>query len=155
MTQTKTKIFTLSAIALLAAGGLFGTTIATPAATLAEQAQQPVQVTAPAAITIASGQFEGRSDHVTRGQVQITQTPTGYEVTLSDDFYLDGAPDPVLGFGQNGEYITTSKFSALEKKRGGQTYTLPTGFTPANFSEIYVWCEKFSVPLGVATLTKA
>lgn len=145
------KIFTVSAIGLLAAGALFSTTIATPAA---PATNQPA-VTVPAAITLASGSFEGRSDHVTSGDVRIVQTPTGYAVELSEDFFLDGAPDPVLGFGRKGEYIATSQFSDLKKKRGAQTYTLPAGVTPADFSEVYVWCEKFSVPLGVATLSNS
>ncbi|WP_371397165.1 DM13 domain-containing protein [Fretibacter rubidus] len=101
---------------------------------------------------IQTGQFEGRSDHITTGTAKIIQTADGYELVLGGDFYLDGAPDPVIGFGSNGEYDASTQFTELKKKRGTQTYELPAGFTPGAHSQVFVWCEKFSVPLGVATL---
>lgn len=100
-----------------------------------------------------SGRFEGRSKHVTSGEVSIVKTKTGYELILGDNFFLDGAPDPVIGFGNNGKYDKATTFTKLEKKNGRQTYNLPEGFTPSNYSQVYVWCEKFAVPLGVATLS--
>ena len=99
------------------------------------------------------GNFEGRSKHITSGDVSIVKTATGYELVLADNFFLDGAPDPVIGFGDNGKYNKSTTFTELGKKTGRQTYTLPTNFNPANFSQVFIWCEKFSVPLGVATLS--
>jgi len=102
---------------------------------------------------VAQGAFEGRSDHVTTGGVSVRKGDDGFYVVLDEDFSLDGAPDPKLGFG-NGEYITDTQFSALNKNTGAQTYKLPDGFDPTEYSEIYVWCEKFAVPLGVAALSR-
>ena len=102
---------------------------------------------------VSKGNFEGRSKHVTSGQASIVKTATGYDLVLADNFFLDGAPSPVLGFGNNDAYDTSSTFSKLNKKEGGQTYTLPSGFTPGQYSQVFVWCEDFSVPLGVATLS--
>jgi len=99
-----------------------------------------------------SGSFEGRSKHVTTGEVTIVKTSTGYELVLADNFFLDGAPDPVIGFGDNGKYNTSTTFTKLEKIRGGQRYALPQGFVHANFSQVFIWCERFSVPLGVANI---
>jgi len=100
-----------------------------------------------------SGSFEGRTNHVTSGGVSIVKTATGYELVLADNFFLDGAPDPVIGFGNAGKYDKTTTFTALEKITGRQTYALPQGFAPANFSQVFIWCERFSVPLGVATIS--
>ncbi len=99
------------------------------------------------------GSFEGRSKHMTSGQVSILKTTTGYDLVLGDNFFLDGAPDPVIGFGNGGKFDTPTIFTKLNKKEGRQTYTLPDGFTPGAHSQVFVWCEKFSVPLGVATLS--
>ena len=101
---------------------------------------------------VASGVFEGRTDHVTSGNVTLEKTATGYQLVLAANFELDGAPDPIVGFGNNGKFSKSSKIGALINKSGAQTYQLPADFNPASFSEVYIFCEKFSVPLGVATL---
>ena len=99
------------------------------------------------------GSFDGRSKHVTSGEVSIVKTATGYKLVLADNFFLDGAPDPVIGFGDNDKYNTSTTFTKLEKTTGRQTYVLPKDFVPANFSQVFIWCERFSVPLGVATIS--
>ena len=119
--------------------------------------------TSPRNITVAAqtidakaelrGSFDGRSKHVTSGEVSIVKTATGYKLVLADNFFLDGAPDPVIGFGDSDKYNTSTTFTKLEKTTGRQTYVLPKDFVPANFSQVFIWCERFSVPLGVATIS--
>lgn len=99
------------------------------------------------------GSFEGRSKHITSGDVSIVKTASGYDLVLSDNFFLDGAPDPVIGFGNSDTYDTATTFTKLKTKTGHQTYSLPEGFTLSNYSQVFIWCEKFSLPLGVATLS--
>lgn len=101
---------------------------------------------------ISSGQFEGRSRHVTTGGVTIKKTAKGAIVILEKDFVLDGAPDPKVGFGNNGKYDIASQLSVLKSKTGRQEYAIPASVDPSRYNEIYIWCEKFSVPLGVAKL---
>lgn len=102
---------------------------------------------------IASGVFEGRSGHVTSGTVTVKQTSTGAIVVLESDFSFDGAPDPKLGFGNNG-YDSSTTFSALRSNTGTQTYELPATTDLSDYNEIYVWCEQYDVPLGVAPLKR-
>jgi hypothetical protein len=132
----------------LSAAGYATPSFASQATTAQSQAAQMMS----ADITIASGTFSGRSDHVTTGDVSIVKTDAGYQLVFADNFALDGAPDPIIGFGNNGSFDKKTKLSALSNKTGAQSYQLPADFTPAQFSEVYVFCEKFSVPLGVATL---
>lgn len=108
---------------------------------------------APAAAdeTIARGAFSGQSGHVTKGNVTVEKTANGVVVVLQDNFDFDGAPDPKLGFGKNG-YVPATKFSVLKANKGKQVYELPGSIDPARYNEIWVWCERFSVPLGVAKL---
>lgn len=107
--------------------------------------------TARAADHVARGSFQGASGHVTSGGVSIEKTAEGYVLVLEDDFSFDGAPDPQLGLGKGG-YDGKTRFSKLQSNSGKQSYKLPAGIDAAQYDEVWVWCEKFSVPLGVAKL---
>ncbi len=100
---------------------------------------------------LASGAFGGKSGHAASGGVSVVKGPSGIQVVLDPDFKFDGAPDPKLGFGKNG-YVKSTQFSALTSNRGERTYDLPMSIDPACYTEVWIWCEKYAVPLGVATL---
>lgn len=100
---------------------------------------------------LASGNFQGQSGHATSGGVRLVKTAKGTRVVLDPDFKFDGAPDPKLGFGKNG-YIKSTQFSKLKSNSGKQSYEIPSTIDPAGYTEVWVWCDKYSVPLGVATL---
>jgi len=108
----------------------------------------------PESTVVASGSFEGRSDHVTTGNFSIVRTGSGHVLVLERDFSLDGAPAPTLGFGKDGKFEASSEFTKLESKSGLQVYQLPANIDLADFSELYVWCADFNVPLGVAKFIK-
>lgn len=101
---------------------------------------------------VVSGEFTGASDHVTSGNVSVVEKDGNMMLVLAPDFSLDGAPDPKLGFGISGEYDPKGKVAHLKKKSGSQEYMIPAGIDVSKYDEIYVWCEKYSVPLGVAKL---
>lgn len=108
--------------------------------------------TASFAGTKRMGSFTGASNHVTSGGVAIVKTAQGLAVKLGPDFFLDGAPDPKVGFGANGSYVDGTLIGELASTKGEQLYPIPAGMDVSQFNEIYIWCEKFSVPLGVAQL---
>lgn len=122
----------LAAFALLAAFGM---------ATL---------TTTPAAFA-ASGTFKGASKHETKGSVSIKKDGDGWVLVLGEDFWFDGAPDPKWAFGNDGVDKKTI-FTPLEKNSGAQTYKIPANIDPSKYKEVILYCEKFSVPLGVAKL---
>ena len=99
-----------------------------------------------------SGTFKGLSKHVTKGGVSIVKTQTGYIAFLENNFSLDGAPAPTLGFGKDGKFDPQTEFTKLQNIKGAQVYAIPAGINPENFNEFYVWCADFTVPLGVAKL---
>lgn len=101
---------------------------------------------------VASGVFAGASNHVTTGSVSVVKTESGLRVVLGADFSFDGAPDPKVGFGKNGSYDKSSQLAHLQADAGEQSYAIPTSVNVSDYNEIYIWCEKFSVPLGVAAL---
>lgn len=100
------------------------------------------------------GQFTGASNHVTTGGVQIVKTADGGALVILDsDFSFDGAPDPRVGFGKNGTYVDASDLGALQNVSGLQIYVVPPSVNVEDFNEVYIWCLKFAVPLGVASLS--
>ena len=99
-----------------------------------------------------SGEFTGKSNHVTTGTVEVVKTADGYEIHLKDNFTFDGAPDPRVGFGKDGKFIDATDFEPLASNTGAQVYKVPANLDPNEFTDVFVWCRKFSVPLGVAAL---
>ncbi|WP_350336067.1 DM13 domain-containing protein [Coralliovum pocilloporae] len=97
------------------------------------------------------GNFTGKSDHITTGKVEVKKEGGYYVVKLGKDFSLDGAPDPWVGLGKNGKY--GAEIAVLKNKDGAQTYKIKAD-KAGDFNEVYIWCKKFTVPLGVAKLHK-
>ncbi|MEM8749594.1 MAG: DM13 domain-containing protein [Pseudomonadota bacterium] len=97
--------------------------------------------------------FEGRSNHVVKGNVAVVQLANGtYRVDLGEDFFLDGAPDPKVAFGDNDKADTATLMPLLKSNRGAQSYAVPPSVNPGKYSQVFIWCEKFAVPLGAASL---
>jgi len=99
-----------------------------------------------------SGTFTGLSQHVTKGGVSVINTGNGYLLLLENNFSLDGAPGPTIGFGNDGKFDGATEFTKLTKENGVQVYSVPANIDVGSFSEVYIWCADFSVPLGVAKL---
>jgi len=99
-----------------------------------------------------SGTFKGLSNHVTTGSVTLVKTGDGYVIELGEDFVFDGAPDPKVAFGKDGKYDSSTLIELLRSNTGAQSYAVPSSINPEDFNEIYIWCEKFAVGLGVASI---
>ena len=99
-----------------------------------------------------SGTFSGASNHVTKGSVAVVKTDAGYEIRLKGDFWFDGAPDPRVGFGNDGKFVDATDFEVLRANAGEQVYKVPADLDAASFDDVFIWCRKFAVPLGVAAL---
>ena len=113
-------------------------------------------VSAPAAMasdTVGKGTFVGKSNHITTGSVEVVKNSDGsYTVVLGSDFTFDGAPDPRVGFGKNGKYDKSTGMGLLQSNNGKQSYTVPASVDPTKYNEVYIYCLRFNVPLGVAKL---
>ncbi len=100
-----------------------------------------------------TGTFVGASDHITTGGVTITENADGTStVTFDSSFSLDGAPDPHVGFGKDGKFANGASLGELKQITGTQSYIVPANIDISDFNELYIWCLKFAVPLGVAKL---
>ena len=103
--------------------------------------------------TTATGTFSGANDHITTGGVSIVKTSNGGAIVILDtNFSLDGAPDPSVGFGKDGEYVAATDLGDLGELNGLQVFVVPASVNVDDFNEVYIWCDQFSVSLGVASL---
>jgi hypothetical protein len=108
-------------------------------------------LTAGAAETLATGTFKGAGGHRASGAVRIIMDGAERRVVFGEDFRLRNAPDPKIAFGKDG-YKPGTIFTALGKLDGAQEYAIPADVDLAAFNEIWLWCERFDVPLAVAPL---
>lgn len=110
------------------------------AATAAAQAADTVHFT---------GKFAGLNNHTVTGTAKIVTHANGaFHVVLSDDFSLDGAPDPKVSLGTSRGHGTV--LGDLKKLTGEQHYVIPSNVRLTSDTVVWIWCEKFSVPLGSA-----
>lgn len=115
----------------------------------------PIVALAPSAFAakrVASGTFTGKSRHVTTGTASIIEDGGKYFVQLEENFTFDGAPDPKVALGNNG-YDASTLLAPLQKNAGAQAYAIPDSIDVSAYNEVWIWCEQFSVPLGLATLS--
>jgi len=103
---------------------------------------------------VASGTLAGRSGHTASGAVSLVKVGSRHEIRLGADFSLDRAPGPWIAFGNNGRYDRATLFSRLKTLKGAQTYKVPGRIDVSKYSEFYLWCRPFNVPLGVAKLSR-
>jgi hypothetical protein len=124
--------------------------IAASATLLAVSAFAPSLASAEGAA--ATGSFTGANDHITTGGVSIVKTANGGAIVILDtDFNLDGAPDPSVGFGKDGQYVEATDLGDLGELTGLQVFVVPASVNVDDFNEVYIWCDQFSVSLGVAS----
>lgn len=100
---------------------------------------------------VTKAMFKGVGGHTSSGEISIVKGGGGYKVMFGPNFSLDSAPDPKIAFGNNG-YVKGTIFAKLGKLNGAQSYPVPSTVDLTQYNEIWLWCEKFNVPLAVAKL---
>jgi hypothetical protein len=99
----------------------------------------------------AKGRFQGAGGHYATGSVSITASGGVTRLIFNRDFKLGRYPDPKIGFGNNG-YKTGTIIAPLKRNLGGQTYVIPARIDLKKYNQVWLWCERFNVPLAVARL---
>ena len=101
---------------------------------------------------LRSGKIEGASGHTTTGTVSIVRDGGATKIVFSDDYTLDNAPDPYVAFGSASAFAKGTDFAKMSSTSGGQTYKVPDDLDPSEYEAVWLWCKRFGVPLGYATL---
>lgn len=105
---------------------------------------------APAAFAGGHGrlfEFRGINNHTVTGTAEIADG----KIYLLDDFRFDGAPDPRIALGNDGAYDPATVGELLTNYSGASTFDLPDGINPEDYNEVWIWCERFSVGLAIAS----
>ncbi|MEL6586319.1 MAG: DM13 domain-containing protein [Pseudomonadota bacterium] len=93
------------------------------------------------------GTFSGAARYGISGTAEVA----GNQVNLLDDFRFGNAPDPKVALGRDG-YDPKTLMGLLKNKNGSSSYSIPAGIDPSQYNEVWIWCERYNVPLGVAKL---
>ncbi len=112
----------------------------------------PLFVQPAAAEPLGSGLFSGASSHTTSGSVTVTKQNGQYIIELGDDFSFDGAPDPYVALGKGKKPVEGGLGAELASNTGAQHYVIDAGPAVDGATQVIIWCKKYAVPLGVATI---
>ena len=104
-----------------------------------------------AAEVLKSGTIVGQGGHKAAGSVKIVNDGAVTKVVLGKNFFLRNAPDPKLAWGRGG-YKRGTIYAKLRKRNGAQEYVVPAGTNIGKFTEFWIWCERYNVPLAMAKL---
>ncbi|WP_175408436.1 DM13 domain-containing protein [Streptomyces sp. TRM64462] len=115
--------------------------------------------------TLATGTFISH-EHATSGSVRVVRLTDGSQVLRLEGLDTSNGPDlrvwvtdaPVIegkaGWHvfDDGAYVSLGK---LKGNKGDQNYALPAGFDLDTYSSVSIWCDRFDVSFGAATLKAA
>lgn len=105
---------------------------------------------------IRKGTLSGRQGYNVSGTVKVKKKDGKTVVHLAEDYVFDPSknpPDIKIGFGTGETYAKGSKIhDKLTVKKGAASFDVPAGLDIDAYDELYIYCEQFSVILGVAPL---
>jgi len=102
------------------------------------------------------GSLSGRKGYKVSGTVQVKKEGGKTKVVLGSNYLFDPSknpPDIKIGFGNSEKYAKGSKIhDNLTVKKGAATFDVPANIDTDKYSQLYIYCEKFTVILAVADL---
>ncbi|MFC6011081.1 DM13 domain-containing protein [Nocardia lasii] len=125
--------------------------------------EAPVTAMGGTALTVlATGEFVSH-EHATTGTVQLQRTPEGTLVLRISDLRTSDGPalrvwltdQPVTDDWHNFDDGDHVDLGALKGNEGNQNYELPAGTEISTLESVSIWCARFHVSFGAATLSKA
>ncbi|MCE0764331.1 DM13 domain-containing protein [Pseudonocardia kujensis] len=154
-------------LALVVAAGLvwfepWKLVVDAPVAEPAPVAAAPGGVPAAAPVVLASGTLVAH-EHATTGRALLLALPDGSRVLRLQDLATSNGPRlrvwltdaPVLP-GRDGWYVFDDgrhlDLGPLKGNVGSANYPVPAGADLTGLTSVSIWCERFSVSFGAATL---
>lgn len=109
---------------------------------------------------VSRGSFRSL-EHTTTGQATVTELPDGSRVLRFENFETSNGPDlrVYLSAGSNDANFGAEygedfvDLGRLKGNIGNQNYEIPPGTDLSRYRNAVVWCARFTVGFGVATLS--
>ena len=101
-------------------------------------------------VTLVSGDFSGESRYDITGQAVVLNDGTDQRFLRFENFESDNGPDlKVYLRAADGEFVSLGD---LKGNIGSQNYEIPVDVDLSVFDTVEIWCERFGVGFGSATL---
>jgi hypothetical protein len=115
-----------------------------------------VPPTAPEITTEFTGTFVGKA-HPTDGSASVLGNGSGQRFVRFENFATDNGPDlnVYLVNSSTGDVSDYIDLGDLKGNIGDQNYELPVGVDLSVYDTVVIWCVRFSVSFGEATLAAA
>ena len=109
--------------------------------------------------TLGSGAFRSY-EHSTSGTAKLVKLADGRVFVRLENFNTSNGPDVKVWLtGANVDRAEKSKDAAyvnlgdLKANNGNQNYQVPTGADLSKYKTVVIWCDRFSVAFGAASIT--
>lgn len=110
-------------------------------------------------MVLAEGRFVTQ-EHQTVGAARVIQLADGARFVRLEDFSTSDGPDLHVwitdqaaggdwGKYDDGRYVTLGELKATD---GDQNYAIPPGTDLSGLTSVVIWCDRFNVAFGSATL---
>jgi hypothetical protein len=109
-------------------------------------------------VVVGSGAFVS-GEHSTTGKALLIQAPDGTRMLRLEDLKTSNGPDlrvylssaaPNASWGAfDDDFVELGK---LKGNIGSQNYDVPSGVDLARYGTAVIWCKRFSVPFGAASV---
>lgn len=105
-------------------------------------------------LVTARGGFVGTEKFQVQGTTEIFRRNGEWFVRLGPNFSESGAPDPKVALGNkaSGGYVPGTILGLIQAN-GESIYKLTPGLDIGDYDQVWIWCERFNVPIGHADLT--
>ncbi len=115
-----------------------------------DESPEPDNPSTPVVETIKEGNFSNLGRYSVSGGVTVVTDGNQRFLSFDDTFASDNGPDlKVYLQSESGEIVDLGD---LKGNIGDQNYEIPTDTDLDNFSNVVIWCERFSSGFGEATL---
>jgi hypothetical protein len=101
-------------------------------------------------VTLVSGEFSGQSRYTIEGQALVLNDGSEQRFLRFEEFSSDNGPDLKIYLrAENGDFVSLGD---LKGNIGDQNYEISPDVDLSVFNTVEIWCERFGVGFGSATL---